>query len=81
MELTKQEIVDRRIYQGIWKILLYETTAEFEIILTEHPELLTQRAISIFRHIVNEIPETEVDIRAEWGRRVEFLAGKIDAAV
>lgn len=79
MEPTKQEIVDRKIYQGIWKMLLYETAAEFEVIIAEHPELLTQRAISIFRHTVNEIPETETDIRAEWGRRIEFLAGKIDA--
>lgn len=81
MEPTKQEIVDRRIYQGIWKMLLYETPAEFEIIISEHTELLTRRALSIFRHVVNELPETETDVRAEWGRRVEFLAGKIDAAI
>lgn len=79
MEPTKQEIVERKIYRGIWKLLFYETPAEFEAVLVEHPELLTQHALDILKSIVNEIPETEADIRTEWGRRVEFLAGKIDA--
>ena len=79
MEPTKQEIAERKIYRGIWKLLFYETPAEFEAVLVEHPELLTQHALDILRGIVSDIPETEADIHAEWGRRAKFLAGKIDA--
>lgn len=75
MDLEKQKAYDRSILRGIYELMLNDTPAEFEAILLEHPELATPRAINLIESIIGDIHE--VDVCAEWEKRVKFLAGKI----
>lgn len=77
METGKQVDADKAILKAICKLMLCDTDAELAAVVESHQELLTERAKSIFAVMIGDIPESETFIRGEWGRRAEFLAGKV----